>query len=342
MNALSLRSLAVFLVLQAALPGADALALVARRGEAIDVRGGRLTAVIVESPLVTLLQAIARQGGVEIFLHASLEGTVSVTFRDVPLEEALRRILSTTNAVFIYSQPSSARAGTPQARLSEVHVYPGSTTTATSAPGAVREAETTTASATTKTRLTVEATKDLLGDRSRVSQKRAATTLGQTYDVKNVGPLAQALAEDEDATVRLSVVKALGKLRSEQAVGPLAGVLLADPDLDVREATARALGKTWSATAVAPLAQALQQDSSALVRDAAARALGNTWDGAAVDPLVQALTSDPNPRVRESAARALGVIGDSRAASAVARALSDAHPWVREQAAAVLVTLGKR
>src|SRR5207244_10976615 len=60
-------------------------------GEAIDIRGGRLTAVIVESPLPTLLQAIARQGGVEIFLHASLEETVSVTFRDVPLEEADRK-----------------------------------------------------------------------------------------------------------------------------------------------------------------------------------------------------------------------------------------------------------
>jgi len=348
-NAHRLRSLVVVLVLQAALPGAEALALVARGAEPIEVREGRVTAVIVESPLPTLLRAIARQSGIDIVLHASLEGTVSVTFRDVPLEEALRRILRTTNAVFIYSQRSAAhvgappaRAGVPQARLSEVHIYPGSTSVAASAPVVVRDAEPTTASMTTRSRLTAEATKNLLGNRSRISQKRAATTLGRTYDAKNVGPLAQALAEDEDATVRLSAVKALGKLRSEQAVGPLGDALLADPDFDVREATARALGKTWSATAVTPLVQALQQDSSALVRDAAARALGNTWDESTVDPLVQALTSDPNPRVRESAARALGVIGDSRAASAIARALSDAHPWVREQAAAVLAVLGKR
>jgi hypothetical protein len=334
--------LVVVLVLQAALPGAEALALVARGAQPIEVREGRVTAVIVESSLLTLLRSIARQGGVEIVLHASLEGTISVTFRDVPLEEALRRILRTTNAVFIYSQRSSARAGAPQARLSEIHVYPGSPSGATSAPSAVRDAEPTTASATTKNRLTADATKDLLDARSRISQKRAATTLGRTYDAKNVGPLAQALAENEDPTVRLSAVKALGKLRNEQAVGPLGDVLLADPEFDVREATARALGKTWSATAVSPLVQALQQDSSALVRDAAARALGNTWDEAAVDPLIQALTSDPNPRVRESAARALGVIGDSRAESAVARALSDAHPWVREQAAAVLTVLGRR
>ena len=342
MNAHRLRMLVVVLILQAALPGAEALALVARGAEPIEVREGRVTAVIVETALPALVQTIARQGGIAVFLHASLEGTVSVTFRDVPLEEALRRILRTTNAVFIYSQRSSARAGAPQARLSEIHVYPGSPSAATAAPGAAGDLGPTTASTTTKKRLIAEATKDLLGDRSRISQKRAATTLGQTYDVKNVGPLAQALAENEDPSVRLSAVKALGKLRSEQAVGPLGDVVLSDPDFDVREASARALGKTWSATAVSPLVQALQQDSSALVRDAAARALGNTWDESAVDSLVQALTSDPNPRVRESAARALGVIGDSRAASAVARALSDAHPWVREQAAAVLVTLGKR
>ena len=339
MNAHRLRSLIVILVLQAALPGAEALARAALGGELVEVREGRVTAVIVESSLPTLLRSIARQGGVEIVLHASLEGTISVMFRDVPLEEALWRILRTTNAVFIYSQRSSARAGAPQARLSEIHIYPGSTSVAASAPV---DADPTTASTTTQSRLSAEATNDLLGERSRISQKRAATTLGQTYDANNVGPLAQALAENEDPTARLSAVKALGKLRSVEAVGPLGDALLADPDFDVREATARALGKTWSATAVTPLVQALQQDSSALVRDAAARALGNTWDESAVDPLVQALTSDPNPRVRESAARALGVIGDSRAASAIARALSDAHPWVREQAAAVLAVLGKR
>src|SRR2546422_201733 len=80
------RSLVVVLVLQAALPGAEALALVARGAEPIEVREGRVTAVIVESPLPTLLRAIARQSGIDIVLHASLEGTVSVTFRDVPLE----------------------------------------------------------------------------------------------------------------------------------------------------------------------------------------------------------------------------------------------------------------
>jgi len=36
------------------------------------------------------------------------------------------------------------------------------------------------------------------------------------------------------------------------------------------------------------------------------------------------------------------VIGDSRAVSAVANALSDVHPWVREQAAAALAVLVKR
>src|SRR6266567_7679117 len=171
-NAHRLRSLVVVLVLQAALPGAEALALVARGAEPIEVREGRVTALIVESPLVTLLQAIARQGGIDIVLHASLEGTVSVTFRDVPLEEALRRILRTTNAVFIYSQRSAAhvgappaRAGVPQARLSEVHIYPGSTSVAASAPVVVRDAEPTTAAMTTRSRLTAEATKDLLGNR---------------------------------------------------------------------------------------------------------------------------------------------------------------------------------
>src|SRR5215510_14937897 len=131
LNAHWLRSIVVFLVLQAAVPCAEARALSARRGP-IEVREGRVTAVIVESPLPTLVQAIGRQAGVEIFLHASLDETVTVTFRDVQLEEALRRILRTTNAVFVYSERSSVRAGaepanagSPQTRLSEIHVYAG-------------------------------------------------------------------------------------------------------------------------------------------------------------------------------------------------------------------------
>src|SRR6267378_2178230 len=106
-NAYLVRPLVVFLLLQAALPITDARALVGGRGEAIEVRGGRLTAVIVESPLRSLLQAIARQSGVEIFLHASADEAVTVTLHDVPLDEALRRILRTTDAVFIYSGLSS-------------------------------------------------------------------------------------------------------------------------------------------------------------------------------------------------------------------------------------------
>ena len=112
MNAHRLRMLVVVLILQAALPGAEALAAVARVAAPIDVREGRVTATVVESPLPALVQTIARQGGIQIFLHAPLDEMVTVTFRDAPLEEALRRILRTTNAVFVYSE---ARAETRQA-----------------------------------------------------------------------------------------------------------------------------------------------------------------------------------------------------------------------------------
>jgi len=54
---------------------------------------GRLTVRLREVPIKTVLEVIGRRTGIEIIPLGSLTQTISIEFEDLPLEEAVRRIL---------------------------------------------------------------------------------------------------------------------------------------------------------------------------------------------------------------------------------------------------------
>lgn len=288
--------------------------------EAITVRRGLLTARVIDSPLQRVLQAVARQSGIKIFIHGATDERVTFEFRGLPVEEGLRRILKNTSSVLIYSSrmppdPAAARI----VSLKEVRVYldrpeaahpvPVAANTPTQPKGPGGEQPLTRPGHPQDTEAIEELAYMLLQTDSELLRKRSAHRLGRIGDAKAVDLLSRALSQDEDPSVRESAAKALGKTWKGSAAAPLAAAVVADPDPYVREAAAKALGKTWSEAAVEPLSQTLLQDRSAFVREAAARGLGETWSEAAVEPLVRTLWTDPSLRVRESAAQALSVLG---------------------------------
>ncbi|PYN94779.1 MAG: hypothetical protein DMD91_27030 [Candidatus Rokuibacteriota bacterium] len=204
-------------------------------GVSIQVSGGRMTAQLKNAPLKDVLAVLARQTGITVVVHPpAVSGErLTIDVRRLPVEEGVRRILRNTNALFVYSSLT----------LQAVHVYGQSVGASQSRPVALpTPAASGKAMDTDRTAdemAAADATAALLDARITSLRKRAATTLGDTYDASAIGPLAQALSQDDDATVRLSVVKAMGRLRSEQAVASLAGALSADPDLDVRRGARR-------------------------------------------------------------------------------------------------------
>jgi HEAT repeat protein len=117
-----------------------------------------------------------------------------------------------------------------------------------------------------------------------------------------------------------------------------------------RRNAAFALGKMGGGgeSAVPHLTRALQKDPSHLVREAAAFALGEICRGGrgltreAFGALTAALANDKNPLVRRSAAFALGSIGSGspEAEQALAKALADGSPEVRQNAAWALGHVG--
>ncbi|MFQ5918136.1 MAG: HEAT repeat domain-containing protein [Candidatus Binatia bacterium] len=348
--------------------------LVSRERLMIKVADGVLTAEARGSPLQEVLEAITRKCGIRIFLAAPTEETVTVEFRNLPIDEGLRRILEGRSFVFLYSRASSDSKRTPIARLEEVHVLTGAGKRATPDESGTPEADMVMehegvfpeakivskgafgevmdvrvkadpGESRGKSRDKEEAIEEfsqmLSAEEDRPLRKRAVETLERMWHADAIEPLTHALVEDGDPSLRETAAKALGRTWSSDAVEPLSLALLGDQDSFVREAAARALGETWREAAVGPLSQALLGDPSRYVRENAAQALAEIGGSNSVEPLIQALR-DEDGSVREGAVLALGAIGGPQAADALTEAsLNDNDIWVRETAAQLVEKIGK-
>jgi hypothetical protein len=309
------------------------VAVLARTGRAadrghrslrIEVGAGGVTADIGDAARAEVVRAIADRAGFRLVMEAPVDGRVTASWHQAPLERVLHHLLAPADLVLVYA----AEAAAP--RLVEVRVYPASGTRST--PDDLPRA--TAAGAAEGGVRSPVAEDDRLaglvdGDDHR-ARRRAVEAPARHGDVETlVGALESALV-DEDPGVREAAVRALGATWDERAVPPLAGAL-GDPDADVREAAARALGNIWSDEAADTLGLALA-DRSRLVREAAVTALAWLADARTLPPLVAAL-HDPAGAVREQAADALASLGSAAAlAPLLATAATDEDPWVRERA----------
>ncbi len=136
-------------------------------------------------------------------------------------------------------------------------------------------------------------------------REESAAALGECRDPRGVRPLIEAL-RDSDRAVKTAATRALADL-GESAVVEL-GVCLRDPDLSVQEAAASVLSTTADARVFEPLTSAL---------------LSRDWV------------------VRMHAVRAVGRLADPRSVETLALLLRDTVPAVRDEAVAVLASIGE-
>ena len=144
----------------------------------------------------------------------------------------------------------------------------------------------------------------------------------------------------------------LGKIGDPGAVGPL-GQALKDEDKYVRQAAVVALREIGGAAAVDLIVQSLK-DESPMVRYCAVESLGGIGGASVVDALTEALkdggwialsagkgkTETRKVWVRQKAIEALAEIGDARAVPPITEALNDKQERVRQAAQAALQKLG--
>ena len=165
----------------------------------------------------------------------------------------------------------------------------------------------------------------------------AAEALGELGDLKAMLPLAQALDEDEDPSVRKAAADALAKLGDLEAVALLAKALLSDPDPGVRIAAANGLRTLGGTEAIADLVRALFSDIDPRVRLAVINALVELAGQEAVPAFAQALLDDADPNVRIAALNALYDLAGERSLTTFLEALlSDEDASVRLEIISVL------
>src|SRR5213594_2467004 len=135
-------------------------------------------------------------------------------------------------------------------------------------------------------------------------REEAATLLGEFRDPRAVGPLVEAL-HDEDRAVREAATTALRKIGLPAA--PALIVALQDPNGNVQEAAVAILKDVATPEAVEPLIGCLTSKNW-IVRMHAAKALGNLGDERPVRQLIP-LLMDSVKAVRVDATDALAQIG---------------------------------
>lgn len=174
----------------------------------------------------------------------------------------------------------------------------------------------------------------------------AAERLQASNQRKRAPALIKALGDD-NAQVRLAVIRALGALAHPAAADPLARALagLSRRPKEARrgtesaeyEALAIALGAMKGA-AVPELLRILDSDDHE-ARRWSAHALGLTRDTRAIAPLVKHL-ADNRSEARKAAAQALGEIGNAQAVAPLIKALAHRDVETRRTAAVALGCIG--
>lgn len=171
------------------------------------------------------------------------------------------------------------------------------------------------------------------------TQRRgAAVVLGQIRDARALGPLIQALG-DEDDEVCEKALASLVKFRSA-AIESLLEVLKhprSHPRSSVRRRVVEILGRIGDDRAAGPLGRTLKNDGDYHVRAKAVEAL-QQFRNAAIGPLIESL-KDKDWYVRWKAAQALGKIGNDIAVGPLELCRYDESKFVREAAAKALQRL---
>jgi HEAT repeat protein len=172
-----------------------------------------------------------------------------------------------------------------------------------------------------------EVLKQAITDADPQVRELAAGGLASGLGVNPLGPLLDAV-KDQNANVRRAAVWSLGNIpHSPRAADAIIALMKHDPETDVREAAATALGNSGDPRALELFVAALGATDHA-VRNTAVQMLGIMRDARAVGTLV-ALLADKEPRVRMHAVSSLGQIKDERAVAPLRGLIADDDERVR-------------
>jgi HEAT repeat protein len=279
----------------------------------LEWNGRALSVTAEQASLAELLQALEQATGVEILGADAVDETVSVQFSDLPLDEALRRLLARVNHLLV--EDDSPAPGAP--RLSVWILGAGSP--ANRAP-AVRIDQ------RSPQEQPWGPIPDLATEPDAEMRRWVVKRLAERSDPEAFDALRRAL-EDPDPGVRQDALGALGPY-GRTALEPIKALLSREKSATVRAAGLGILAQVAGDEA-APLLRRMLTSRDSRVRLAAVEALGHADEATAREALSIGLR-DTEPAVRMAAMRTLALyVGERAVKDALDQGLIDADEAAR-------------
>ena len=243
----------------------------------LEVVAGLLTLEARDAPLADVVRAIGERVGFETILDGDLSAPVTTSFAEVPVGDALNRLLGDLNRAIVYG---GAAAGGEEAVIVRLSVFGPGRALPEHAAGAV-----------------ASGVLDALKHGDDGTRAQAALRLANSAPTEEVlAALGETLRGDEDAWVRSRAAAALGSLRDARAV-PALEVALADENASVAIQAIQALGGIGGEPAARALGEILLRGEDRQERVHAAWALGR-HDTELARSLLDAVADDPDELVR--------------------------------------------
>jgi len=252
----------------------------------VDFRNGRLSVSAKQVPVVDLMQRIGDEVGFEVTAYGDfIDQSISMSFSEVQLAKAVRRLLRNTSAVVSYSNSS----GSDEApAISRIYLLGASSATVnpirieTLEPGLAAES-----------RLDQIQSDD---SEARIASIDRAEGLADEITLEN---LSFSLRHDPDPEVRLRAISALEQIGGSTAVDALESGL-GDDRIEVRKKVVQTLGNIDDDRIPLWLGQVLMGDPSAEVRLVAVQSIARK-EGDIARIFLEAATGDSSSDVSNAA-----------------------------------------
>jgi hypothetical protein len=256
----------------------------------VSVEDGRLSAQLGSVPLADVLAAVAEQTGARLSVRGELGNARPQAFSDVPLREALPRLVQPNGVILQFDRGDGA-----EQRLVAIHaVAPGS-------PGKV----TSPASVRFSPRPGTQPKLWDYEDSEKMPEPQRRIEVLQKLAKQRQPPLHAftfVLSGDPDPSVRRAALGLIAALPGEEAHRVVVqSVADADPELRIDALRVLAAGREKP---VNLLAQAARSDVEPSVRIAAIKMLGRR-DGELARAVLESARNDPDPQIRDAVEQAL-------------------------------------
>ena len=257
----------------------------------VSVRNGFVSLNAHAVPLGDVLREMSKQSGFKLVMKKEPAALVTWKFREVPLDQAVSRLLSSVSSIALYA-PGGDGTGSV---LTEVRVLRGGQK---SSPLVEHSSQL----AAGGDPFEAAGSAEIRPRRAGVSQLASAGVSDIQPASRQVRDIDPAL-EDGDPAKRRDRALNAAKRRPDMARDALTEAL-ADPDIVVRQRAVQGLARLGGEETVSALSHVLLEDPAPKVRRMAAAGLGRVSTESAFWALMEA-NSDADPAVREAVSAAL-------------------------------------